>query len=39
MKVIDRGNCQMPGWMNYLMIAYMITMIVLFSRFYINRYL
>ena len=37
--LIFRGNCQDPHWMNVLMILYMITMIVLFSRFYINRYM
>lgn len=29
----------MPHWLNWLLIAYMATMIVLFSRFYIKRYL
>ena len=29
----------MPHWMNWLMIAYMGTMIVLFSKFFVKRYL
>ena len=37
--IIHRGNCQIDHWMNWLLIGYMGTMIVLFSQFYIKRYL
>ena len=34
-----RGSCQVPHWLNWIMVAYMATMIVLFSQFYVRRYL
>ncbi|KAK8793966.1 hypothetical protein WA171_003094 [Blastocystis sp. BT1] len=40
-NVLDviNGGCQEPLWLNWLMIAYMATMILLFSQFYVKRYL
>lgn len=29
----------MPHWLNWMLIAYMGTMIVLFSRFFVRRYM
>ena len=34
-----RGTCQSPLWFNVYMLVYMITMLVLFGNFYIQRYL
>lgn len=34
-----RGGCQEPEFMNWILIGYMATMIVLFSQFYVRRYL
>lgn len=31
-------GCGLPTWLNYLLVGYMVTMIVLFSRFFINTY-
>lgn len=38
-SVTSRGGCQEPMWMNWILIGYMATMIVLFSQFYVRRYL
>ena len=38
-SIIARGSCQVPHWLNWIMVAYMATMIVLFSQFYVRRYL
>ncbi|KAK8793130.1 hypothetical protein WA538_002579 [Blastocystis sp. DL] len=34
-----KGGCQEPEFMNWILIGYMATMIVLFSQFYVRRYL
>lgn len=38
-NMTSRGSCQVPHWLNWIMVAYMATMIVLFSQFYVRRYL